>query len=78
MAEHHIFLKECFELSVFHEVFIKKRLLTKKMIHDIFNSVYNTPLFWGQSVSWGYMVQEDNIIDEMFDFWNQVGDVPFP
>jgi hypothetical protein len=84
IVEYNAFMKERFELCVFYEVIRRRRLLTKKMIYDIYESVYHPPMWDDLKIvrvnsSWGNCDSQriDKMVDGMFSFWNKVGDVPF-
>jgi hypothetical protein len=86
MVELQVFMKETFESAVFYEVLRDRKMPTKELIAQKFDSVYHEKRLWGPQIfrrsvcckGWAPCQKKDEMVDEMFHLWNQIGDVPFP
>jgi hypothetical protein len=77
------FMKETFETGVFYEVLCDRKMPTKEMIAEKFDSIYHEDsVNWSSCIftrrvchcQWGRCLK-DEMVDEMF---NRVANVPFP
>ena len=86
MVELQLFMKETFELAVFYEVLLDRKMPTKEMIAQKFDLAYHENRLWGPQIfmrsvcceGWAPCQKKDEMVDEMFRLWNQISNVPFP
>jgi hypothetical protein len=84
MNEVELNMKRTFETAVSYEVVRNKKMPSKELIGGIFDFIYHPNVLWGPQLSehqacgcgWGPCQKKIRMVDDLFQFWDEVGVVP--